>query len=179
MTRIHRHVDSHFMYSSHAGHTHQYTKHNTMQAVGSSILSRSTPGLAFSRHSGPMSRTFIAPKRRGVTVAASSSDETSGALIGAAAVNLALSPICIWSEYTLATTGAGLPPGPSGLLGAAEGVSYLMFVVMVGLSIKSKVQTGSGLPAGPGGLVGASEGIAFLQLLGSIAAAIASTNASS
>jgi len=30
-----------------------------------------------------------------------------------------------WSAYTKATTGSGLPAGPSGLLGGAEGLSYL------------------------------------------------------
>lgn len=37
----------------------------------------------------------------------------------AAALGLVANPICLWSEYTLATTGAGLPPGPGGALGAA------------------------------------------------------------
>ena len=30
-----------------------------------------------------------------------------------------------WSAYTKATTGSGLPAGPSGLLGAVEGFAYL------------------------------------------------------
>jgi hypothetical protein len=30
-----------------------------------------------------------------------------------------------WSLATKAKTGSGLPPGPGGLLGAVEGVSYL------------------------------------------------------
>jgi hypothetical protein len=33
--------------------------------------------------------------------------------------------IVAWSLYTKATTGSGLPAGPSGLLGAVEGVSFL------------------------------------------------------
>jgi hypothetical protein len=36
--------------------------------------------------------------------------------------------IVAWSAYTKATTGSGLPAGPSGLLGAAEGLSYLALV---------------------------------------------------
>jgi hypothetical protein len=32
----------------------------------------------------------------------------------------------LFSEYTLKTTGEGLPPGPGGLYGALEGVSYLV-----------------------------------------------------
>lgn len=35
------------------------------------------------------------------------------------ALGLPANPLCLWSEYTLATTGAGLPPGPGGALGAA------------------------------------------------------------
>ncbi len=37
------------------------------------------------------------------------------AIAGGAVAN----PIMLWSEYTLKTTGAGLPPGPGGALGAA------------------------------------------------------------
>ncbi len=34
-----------------------------------------------------------------------------------------------WSLYTKVKTGSGLPAGPSGLLGAAEGFSYLSLVI--------------------------------------------------
>ena len=67
-----------------------------------------------------------------------------------------------WSEGVLVKSGCGLPPGPGGLLGALEGVSYLVLVAVVGWSVKTKVDTGSGLPAGPFGLLGAVEGFAFL-----------------
>ena len=40
----------------------------------------------------------------------------------------------------------GLPPGPAGLLGAAEGIGYLAVVGIVGWSIKTKVSTGTGKP---------------------------------
>lgn len=33
--------------------------------------------------------------------------------------------IVAWSLYTKVSTGSGLPAGPSGLLGAVEGLSYL------------------------------------------------------
>lgn len=33
--------------------------------------------------------------------------------------------IVAWSLYTKVSTGTGLPAGPSGLLGAVEGLSYL------------------------------------------------------
>lgn len=62
----------------------------------------------------------------------------------------------------LKTTGCGLPAGPFGLLGAAEGISYLVVIGFIGAALLSKVTSGSGLPAGPGGLLGAAEGLSFL-----------------
>ena len=38
-----------------------------------------------------------------------------------------------WSIYTKVKTGKGLPSGPSGLIGAAEGLSYLTVLVAVGV----------------------------------------------
>jgi hypothetical protein len=73
----------------------------------------------------------------------------------------------LWSSYAKATTGAGLQ---GDLLGGLEGVSYLVMLALVALSIKEKVQTGGGLPAGPGGVVGASEGLNYLALLAAIVA---------
>jgi hypothetical protein len=35
-------------------------------------------------------------------------------------------PVMLYSEYTLKTTGEGIPPGPGGVYGALEGVSYLV-----------------------------------------------------
>ena len=49
----------------------------------------------------------------------------------------------------------GLPAGPFGLIGAAEGVSYLVVIGFVASSLLSKAISGSGLPAGPRGLLGA------------------------
>jgi hypothetical protein len=46
--------------------------------------------------------------------------------IAAGAGGLLASALCLVSEYTLKTTGSGLPPGPGGLIGAAEGISYLV-----------------------------------------------------
>ena len=37
------------------------------------------------------------------------------ALIAAGAIS---NPVVLWSEFTLKTTGCGLPPGPGGSLGA-------------------------------------------------------------
>ena len=66
------------------------------------------------------------------------------------------------SEFTLKTTGCGLPAGPFGLVGAVEGVSYLAIVGIIGASLTKKVRTGTGLPAGPLGLLGLAEGLAYL-----------------
>lgn len=70
-----------------------------------------------------------------------------------------------YSEFVLATSGCGLPPGPYGLYGAAEGVSYLVLLAFVGLSVYVKTTSGKGLPPGPLNLLGAAEGLAYLLLL--------------
>ncbi len=56
----------------------------------------------------------------------------------------------------------------AGLYGAAEGISYLAILGIVGWSLATKARTGSGLPAGPSGLLGAVEGFSYLTLLVSI-----------
>lgn len=99
--------------------------------------------------------------------------EIGGLGTTAIAVGLLSNPIALYSEYTLATTGSGLPPGPYGLVGAAEGLSYLAVLCIVGWSAYTKVKTGSGLPAGPSGLLGAVEGLSYLSLLAGIIAAAA------
>ena len=72
-------------------------------------------------------------------------------------------------SITLKTTGCGLPAGPFGLLGAAEGISYLVVIGFVGAALLNKLNTGSGLPAGPGGLLGAAEGLSFLTAAAGLA----------
>ena len=99
----------------------------------------------------------------------SDDSDVSPIAVGIAVAGLCTSPIAFWSEYTLATTGAGLQG--SDILGGLEGISYLVFVGIVAWSLKTKVQTGSGLPAGPNGLIGAAEGVSYLALLGAIGAA--------
>ena len=76
--------------------------------------------------------------------------------------------IMTWSLVVLKDTGCGLPPGPGGLLGAAEGVSYLYVVGLVAYSAVKKAKTGSGLPAGPGGVLGLAEGLAYLLVVAGI-----------
>mmetsp|Transcript_26571 Transcript_26571/g.32186 ORF Transcript_26571/g.32186 Transcript_26571/m.32186 type:complete len:190 (+) Transcript_26571:154-723(+) len=73
--------------------------------------------------------------------------------------------IVLYSEFILSQTGCGLPAGPFGLVGAAEGLSYLSVVGLVCYSLYTKIKTGSGLPAGPAGVLGAAEGLSFLAAL--------------
>jgi hypothetical protein len=80
-------------------------------------------------------------------------------------------PLLAYSEFKLATSGCGLPPGPGGSLGAAEGLAYLVLGGIVVWSAATKIRTGKGLPAGPGGVLGAVEGVAYLLALVGIAAA--------
>jgi len=49
--------------------------------------------------------------------------------------------ITLYSEYVLKSTGCGLPAGPFGLVGAAEGVSYLGIVGMGAFSLYQKFKT--------------------------------------
>lgn len=76
--------------------------------------------------------------------------------------------VMTWSLVTLRNTGCGLPPGPGGLVGAAEGISYLYVTGLIAYSAVKKVKTGSGLPEGPGGVLGLAEGLAYLCALGGI-----------
>jgi hypothetical protein len=79
------------------------------------------------------------------------------------------SAIMLYSEFTLKTTGCGLPAGPLGIWGAAEGISYVGVLALATYSIYTKIRTGSGLPAGPFGLLGAAEGLSFLAIVVGIA----------
>lgn len=94
---------------------------------------------------------------------------TRGQETALAVASVCTLPVVAYSEFALAVTGCGLPPGPNGLFGAVEGVSYLVLVTVIGLSAWLKVKTGSGLPPGPGGLLGAMEGFAYLLLLAGLA----------
>lgn len=114
----------------------------------------------------PLRATARAPAR---PARASASDDTPAPTLALAAASLPASLLLGYSAYTKATTGEGLQ---GDLLGGLEGVSYLIVLGLVALSLKTKVSTGAGLPAGPGGLVGAAEGVAYLALtagVGSIA----------
>jgi hypothetical protein len=71
-------------------------------------------------------------------VSFSDSDATALGVTG-----LVASVIMLYSESVLFRTGCGLPAGPLGLYeyGAAEGVSYLGVVVLVGYSLFTKFRT--------------------------------------
>jgi hypothetical protein len=49
--------------------------------------------------------------------------------------------ITLYSEFTLANTGCGLPAGPLGLVGLVEGLSYLGIVGIAGYSLFTKAKT--------------------------------------
>lgn len=84
------------------------------------------------------------------------------------AAGLVANPVVLLSEYFLKTTGQGLPPGPGGLYGATEGISYLVIVGVVAWSLYTKAKTGSGLP---GSLLGAVEGLSYLSLVAGLVVA--------
>jgi hypothetical protein len=73
--------------------------------------------------------------------------------------------VTLYSEYTLKTTGCGIPAGPLGVFGLIEGLSYLTVTGIAAYSLVTKLRTGQGLPAGPAGLVGAAEGLSFLAIV--------------
>ena len=49
--------------------------------------------------------------------------------------------VTFYSEFTLKTTGCGLPAGPFGLVGLVEGLSYLSVAGIAVYSIVTKVKT--------------------------------------
>ena len=158
-----------------------FTSH---RPVRRSLIIERTAFIPFISHS-MLARTHItlslllcssqafAPPTRGVVTApsgrrpltrtyATESDEEL-ALYGAGGVFA--SAVVLYSEFTLKTTGCGLPAGPFGAVGAIEGVSYLAVIGIAGASLATKAKTGSGLKAGPGGLLGLAEGLAFTAIV--------------
>jgi len=71
-----------------------------------------------------------------VVVVVGDSDAT---VLGATGV--AAATVMIYSESVLFRTGCGLPAGPLGLVGAAEGLSYLGVVGLVCFSLHTKIRT--------------------------------------
>ena len=130
------------------------------------ILARIAPVIAFVAPSSSVARAFAPLKfaehndDKYFSVGLSESDQ---GVVGA--VGTMASLITLYSEYTLKTTGCGLPAGPAGLLGLAEGLSYISVVGIGAFSIFTKLKQGRGLPAGPGGLLGAAEGLSFVAIV--------------
>jgi len=132
-------------------------------AVDSFVVQSAAPGAA--THLAPRGQSRVRPRYAGTggdggsdsPLSLSESDQVVAGVGGTAAALLVLG-----SEAVLKTTGCGLPAGPAGLIGAAEGISYLSVVGFVGWSLWTKTTTGSGLPAGPIGLLGLAEGLSFL-----------------
>lgn len=100
----------------------------TLSATASSSLEirhcrSSKPGnLSKSFPSGPITESAIVLKNtQGDNGGEAQSTPTSiDAMLGITA-----SLVVLFSEYTLKTTGCGLPAGPFGIVGAVEGLSYL------------------------------------------------------
>lgn len=111
---------------------------------------------------GPL-RSIRKPHIRRASVQARAAiDQESTVTKAVVAAGFIANPVVLVSEYFLKTTGEGLPPGPGGVYGATEGVSYLVIVGVVAWSLYTKAKTGSGLP---GNLLGAVEGLSYLSLV--------------
>ena len=120
------------------------------------------------RQLGPLSAGLLRLPRRSCNRRASlqtvraASDQDSKLTKAVVAAGFVANPVVLVSEYFLKTTGEGLPPGPGGIYGATEGVSYLVIVGVVAWSLYTKVKTGSGLQ---GSLLGSVEGLSYLSLV--------------
>ena len=127
------------------------------------------------QHIRPPAKRFNRSLASGVALKASSFEEgpeggdssTAELIYGLGGTLLA--PVVLYSEFTLKTTGCGLPAGPFGALGLAEGVGYLSVIAFCFWSFGTKLRTGSGLPAGPFGLLGVAEGLSWLAGIGGLA----------
>ncbi len=65
--------------------------------------------------------------------------ESDQAIVGVVGTLAGL--ITLYSEWTLKSTGCGLPAGPFGLVGLFEGLSYLGVTGLAAYSIVTKVKT--------------------------------------
>ena len=104
---------------------------------GCSINSYLSYGLSFRLKLG---RSL--PKSARIQMSSSESKDNLYSVVGTAGVVSNI--ICGYSLFVLKTTGCGLPARPFGLVGAAEGISYLTVVSILGWSLATKVKTGSG-----------------------------------
>jgi hypothetical protein len=99
-------------------------------------------------------------------VRAQQSSEIGTAGLAAAAAGIVAAPICLLSEYTLATTGAGLPPGPGATLCCMSDVNMISQEPCAGHDVDMHKCVTSWHP---GGLFGAAEGVSYLVIVGIVA----------
>jgi len=99
------------------------------------------------------------------TQALASSSLSDSDQLGLGSIGTFCALVVFYSEYTLKTTGCGVPAGPGGIFGLTEGISYLGVVGVAGYSAVTKLRTGTGLPSGPLGLLGAAEGLSYLSIV--------------
>jgi hypothetical protein len=117
--------------------THDHHRLSTILQPSGCYRMRSNIGFAY---------TYA--RNNGKTTQMSSSDgnddsESSPTLTQVAlSAGLLAQPIVWISLYFVATTGAGLPTGPLGLLGALEGLSYLLMLAFVGKATYRKAVNG-------------------------------------
>lgn len=122
----------------------------------------------FAVHSNELQR-----KHQLTAVRADSEDDgraldTSGptGFIGSIVVSLSILPyvaLSLYSTYVLATTGSGIPPGPNGIYGAAEGIATLIvFGVTIWTIVSSLFRGGQGLPAGPLSILRAAQSLSII-----------------
>ncbi|KAL1493501.1 hypothetical protein AB1Y20_017206 [Prymnesium parvum] len=77
---------------------------------------------------------------------------------------LAVANPVVWlSLCSLSATGGGLPAGPYGLLGALEGVSYVLVVGSVGAALLRNRSDGNAAPP-----LGLAEKLSFLSVLAAV-----------
>lgn len=90
---------------------------------------------------------------------------TPSGAVGALAVSLAVLPyipLSLYSTYLVLTTGKGVPAGPNGVYGAAEGFATLVVFAVVAWSLTSFFTRARGLPPGPFNVLGATQFLSFL-----------------
>lgn len=80
--------------------------------------------------------TQLAMSNSGGNNDSNETESSSSSIVGT--LGLIAQPIVWISLISVAMTGGGLPPGPFGLLGALEGISYLVVVGLVATAIVSR-----------------------------------------
>ncbi|KAL7531556.1 hypothetical protein ACHAXR_004109 [Thalassiosira sp. AJA248-18] len=151
-----------YAFASHLPSAHAFAFSPATTRVGHN--SRASLGVAASiARQSQFSTTKLYAEEDSNEVILSESESSILGIAGIVAAN-----IMIYSESVLFRTGCGLPAGPAGLVGAAEGVSYLGVVGLVAFSLFTKIRTGKGLPSGPGGYLGAAEGLSYLAIIGGV-----------